>query len=431
MLRVAQNISVGESIGAGATISGLTTAVSGYVALTAATNLPPVFCYTIYAASTHEWEVGMGRMSGGNLVRLAALATSAEPAAATQLLDIAASTAVVSLGPKPTDAESLSLSLFGTGADGDLTVTGSVTYTTSALTYGTITISGAGSINVTAGSTIRCQVLDLRNAGAGAILGDGQTGNNSTTTSGASALTGTGSGGSGSTGNSTPPNAPSYGSLYGGSPGNGGKGGNSVSNTGGTPSTITTWTRRYSSLLTADAPALGRAAGGRGGAGGAGNGSTAGSGGGGGGQGPNRVCIYARTILVGPSTAVRAISLRGGNGGNVNRAGVAGTGGGGGGGGGAGGMCYVVTEAIGGTATGVIDVSGGNGGNGGAGDGSTTYGGHGGDGGGSGQVYLINLGAPSLTRYVEGTAGSAGTAGALDGGTAAGGAGAVLQVNLP
>ena len=164
---------------------------------------------------------------------------------------------------------------------------------------------------------------------------------------------------------------------------------------------------------------------GAGGGGGAANSTVAGMGGGAGGGGGGTVVIFARNIIVGPSTDAQAISAKGGNGGTGGTQSTFNGTGGGGAGGGGGGFVYLVAGNISGT-TGITFVSanGGIGGNGGDGRGAGNFGGQGGSGGYGGKITVINLStgnlivtdstatAASAAALPIGTAGTAGTAGA-------------------
>jgi hypothetical protein len=165
---------------------------------------------------------------------------------------------------------------------------------------------------------------------------------------------------------------------------------------------------------------------GAGGGGGASNaaGSIAGMGGGAGGGGGGTASIFARNIIIGPTTNAQAISATGGTGGTGGSQATFNAAGGGGAGGGGGGFVYLVVGSISGT-TGVIFISanGGTGGNGGSGRGAGNFGGTGGSGGYGGKITVVNLStnsiivtdstatAASAAATPIGTAGTAGTAG--------------------
>lgn len=166
---------------------------------------------------------------------------------------------------------------------------------------------------------------------------------------------------------------------------------------------------------------------GPGGAGGGSNlvGSVAGMGGGAGGGGGGTTVIYARNIIIGPSTNAQAIAANGGIGGTGGTHSTFNGSGGGGAGGGGGGFVYLFAGSITGT-TGVTFVSanGGAGGDGGSGRGAGNFGGTGGSGGYGGKITVINLSTNAVTvvdttataaaaaSTPVGTAGTAGTAGA-------------------
>ena len=313
---------------------------------------------------------------------------------------------------------------FGDGSDGTLTT--SMTFSRD-MYFTDVTLS-TGDIVITNGYRMFVRgTLDLTTADAGAIRIQGKNGNDANlTTIGTTVLVsqsrtiggGIGNGGAG-------------GAANGGNGGNGGVsnivqlGGNSrVGGAGGaggaaggaggavTSSPLLTFSRRLFSIEMLFGNNL--MIGGQGGGGGGGGGSATSGAGGSGATGGGTMFISANRINRSGTTAVGAISTKGGNGGNGGNATAgANRGGGGGGSGGGGGFVYIAYGTLlGSTATDAIDVSGGNGGTGGAG----TNGGTGGTGGGAagaGQVYLLNLvtGTGNYTSSVAVVpiAGSAGT----------------------
>jgi hypothetical protein len=169
--------------------------------------------------------------------------------------------------------------------------------------------------------------------------------------------------------------------------------------------------------------------GGSGGGSGGGNSVNRGGGGGGGGNGGNIVVVYARNIVVGPSTATGVISAKGGDGGVGGAPPFANAGGGGGGGAGGGGWVYLQYEGVSGTATNAIDVSGGTGGAGGNGNG-TGQGGSGANGATGGRVTKVVAGTAYTISETSGGGGSAGSGPSSTTG-GAGGAGGTQRVSLP
>ncbi len=329
--------------------------------------------------------------------------------------------------------------IFGTGADGTVTISSGTTTLTRDMQYANLTISGTGRIN-TQGYKIRVAgTLDISAAGAAAINALPSSGTNP---SGATGGSGAGggivqpaldtpypgwavSGGNGTLANGQAGSAPSQpafmaagrggaGGAGGGGTGAGGAGGAGIASGfyGPTVPQFADGTPHGSVTIANTVVALAGAMPGSGGGGGGGDGSSAGGGGGCGQNAPSLVAVYARFINRSASTAascIQSISVPASNGANA----VGGNAGGGGGGGGAGGgIVIVVCESLtGAAATNCIDVSGTSGGTGGTGSG-TGRGGNGGAGGGSGAFYLVNLGVPSLTTasVSPNTVGAAGSA---------------------
>jgi hypothetical protein len=421
-------------------------AVSGFLALQNVMSDGDRFYYAVVHQSAAEWEVGVGQLDNSTTLIRNVVASSNSGSA----VNFSAGTKDVFICDVPHQAMLSGTALFGTGVDGDVTISSGTTTLTRDMHYRNLTISGTGEL-VTAGYRVFVsEVLDLTAAPASAINWDGNDGANSAGTTqggGATGLTTTqlggsntaGQGGSGSTGNGAQ-------GVAGGSsaPGNGGTAG--ASGAGGAGGASSGGSSRPAVTITSDFPVrhftdqlfkwggfnsvilvFGGASAGGGGSGGGDGGSS--GGGGGGGSGACTVWLSARIVNRGGSTAAGAISAKGGNGGNGGNAPGGNRGGGGGGGGAGGGWVYFgYGTLIGSTATGAIRADGGTGGNGGDGAG-TGVGGTGGNGGGSGRVFLFRLGDGTMAESGPGSGGSAGSAGS---GTAggAGGAGETNQVDL-
>lgn len=335
------------------------------------------------------------------------------------------------------------LMVYGTGADGDLTLTSS-TYTGGPLSSGTLTrdahfknltISGSGQIKLGVFRLFVSGVLDVSGATGVAILpGIGSAGNNATTATGA-APTSLGSGGTyagnhlvglaganGTTGagaNASPGSGPR---AYGGLVITSGKGGNAGATLGGNGAVIANQSNvpfnGYQNIL----PSLSAGVTGNGGGGGAGAGGVSGGGGGGGGQGGYFLFISCNKFNRSSSNVLGTIQSNGFNGGNgANSLGGNAAGGGGGSAGGGGFIVLYYNELLGTSATNLFQADGGNGGNGGNGTG-TGEGGTGGGSGGGGQIYVLNLSTgASLTAGISaGSLGSGPTG--TTGGTGATGA---------
>ena len=343
--------------------------------------------------------------------------------------------------------------LFGTGADGALSISSGTTVLTKDTHYTNVTLTGTAKIALAGFRMFVNGVLDLSAAPASAIVGwasatNPNGGNASANTAGAAGATtaigstangalssvagkagGTGAG-IGGTSNG------SYGVCYPGMAGTAGGGavGGGSTNAGGAAvgGTSNVGNPLYlngfhsiSRLNTLLGGGLYSGAGGTpGSAGGAGGGDgTNLSGASGGSGGPSGwIVVFARTINRSASSAAGAINANGGNGGNGGNASATGNSAGGAGSGGAsGGMVYLCYEYLTGAAaaTNLITASGGNGGTGGNGNG-TGKGGGGGGGGSGGGIFVYNV----LNHTVTTVLGAAGTASTAASGTTAGVAGA-------
>lgn len=338
--------------------------------------------------------------------------------------------------------------IFGTGADGALSISSGTTTLTRDMHYTNVTISGTAILNPNGFRIYGTGILDITSASAGSIripTVNGLNGSGATAGLGAGAVAlGTvpwhaGNGGTGATGGTGVGPASvaiaNAGIVFtlGGSGGVGGTGGAGVSagGLGGTVGTnganfiLSTPTLPVFFGATCWAGAVQPSGGGAGG----GDGTNLGGGGAGGGTCNSMLYIAFNIINRGGSTAVGCFNAKGSNGGIGGTAPTGNCGGGGGGGGAGGGSVYIVCNALtGSTATNAIDVSGGTGGLGGNGIG-TGIGGTGGKGGACGNYFIIILG---LNTFATGTANTAGSTGSAGSGTTggAGGAGNTLQANL-
>lgn len=348
------------------------------------------------------------------------------------------------------------VALFGDGSDGDLTVTSSTT-TSGPITNGVLTrdaffrnltISGAGAINTGACRLFVSGTLDLTNASVNSLNANGFAGNNATSSAGAGtsntqAFIGTCTlfsygtslaGATGGTGAGVQAGVPGTAACSNGGAGGGvGAAGTGSSGAGGaahngTIITATNLIRRYETNFLFNTAAMTGAGRGAGGSSGGGDGSASGGGGGSSGNAGGPLMVYAFILSRGASTAVGALSAKGGLGGNGFTTVTGSTGGGGGAGGGGGGWIYLVYGSLLGTAaTNMLDASGGLGGNGGGG--TNAAGGAAGGTGGSGGRATTFCVFSGLGSELFGSAGTAGTAGS---GTAGGpgGAGNTVQVSL-
>jgi hypothetical protein len=344
--------------------------------------------------------------------------------------------------------------LFGTGADGTVTLSTGTTTLSRDMHYANLTLAGTAKIITNGFRLFVSNTLDISAAGSAAISHNGNTGNNASFAAGGTATTtsqatsgttpafitgGTGgAGGNGTTGAGAAGSAAvalnsscfHIASIAG--PGGAGGAATAAGGAGGIASTPNLFTGQFTGPVqrftafqasTGTMVDVSASFGGAGGGGGGGAGSNAGGGGGGGGSPGNIIALYARFISRGTNTTTGVISAKGGAGG-AGAAGVGGNAAGGGGGsGGPGGFVYIVTESFAGNAIGSgIDVSGGNGGAGGAGAGT-------GKGGNGGAWQLLTLATPAFSASSFNTAGTAGATTSTST-AASGGAGATVRGSL-
>ncbi|MFN7609448.1 MAG: hypothetical protein ACK5QX_00710 [bacterium] len=335
--------------------------------------------------------------------------------------------------------------IFGTGSDGDVTISSGTTTLVRDMYYRNLTISGTGKLRTAGFKVFVENILDLSNAPTGAIDNIATNGSNATSNTGAAAPSAdaTGSlgrgqqgaaGGNGGTaaGSQAAAATPTAGIVLGGQAGSGGAGGLGSGGAGGAQRTSSAPTNTFLmrrltedfirgiTLLIGGGPGVG-------GSGGGGDGTAAG-GGGSGGNGGGIIVIMAKYINRGSNANANIVQVPGGNGGNGFSQTAGNRGGGGGAGGGGGGWIFIAYNfLLGNTITNALSSQGGAGGNGGNGFG-TGVGGNGGNGGFGGRITLFDIENESTTESV-GVAGNNGNAAAgVSGGT--GGAGSNLQVNL-
>jgi hypothetical protein len=351
--------------------------------------------------------------------------------------------------------DTIDLTFFGDGSDGDATITGPNQTVGSWLTSGALsrdaylnnlTIQASGSINLNGFKLFVKNTLNISNASSNAIQRNGTSGLSATSSVGASApaaqssqTLGNGTtGGAGGAGGATTGSqaaaisgpTPSNGgrSGAGGAGGSGSSGAGGAQRTSSAPAGQLIIKRPISEMIRGVSLLLG-GGGAPGGSGGGGDG-TAGGGGGSGGNGGNIGFIAAKTINRSSSTASGAISLLGGNGGNGFSQSAGNRGGGGGGGAGGGGWLYLMYKFLSGTtSSNMIRCGGGNGGNGGNGFGSG-QGGRGGNGGYGGRITVINLlsNAVSEVDLTSVAGANGGSNSGVSGGS--GGAGTSCSMNL-
>jgi len=337
---------------------------------------------------------------------------------------------------------------YGSGTDGDVTLSAGITTLTRNMYYNNLTLTGTARINVASYKIFIKGTFDITAAGVGAIYNEGIDGTNAATQTGGAAgaaivATVNGASTAGSVGQTgvIGVGATSAAAVA-CSPGNGGgnalngAGGAGVSGAGGAGSALVVPVtplpvNHFQTDLSRGLALIQGGTGGRGGASGAGDGVVLGRGGGGGGSGGGIVQIFARKINRSGSTPAGCISVHGGRGGNGASAVAGNTGGGGGASGAGGGWIYLAyDELLGTTATNCLDASGGDGGAGGNGFG-TGFGGSGGQGASGGRITVVNpinrTGSETVGNHAIG--GSLGGTGIVNTGGSAG-AGELLRVSL-
>lgn len=376
-----------------------------------------------------------GRVSGdASLAVVDAALSTAISTEISQRVSGDASLAAAGGGGSTTALDLHYLSLFGSGADGNVTVSGALTLTRD-MYYANLTCSGACAINTGGFRIFVSGTLDISAAPAGSIISNGLAGGNASGPTGGGigavlssfAVPGATQGASGAAGATAAATAAAQttslhfmggrGAPSGASGlGAGGAGAASVS----TPALLGTTINRtmvdFPGVYRSNQPGqVGNPGGGDG---------VAGGGAGGGGPGSPGLCIFARIIARGSSSTAAIIQAKGGNGGNGGTPAGGNRGGGSGGGGAGGGCVYIVTTSLtGSTITNAVDVTGGDGGTGGNGTG-TGAGAQGGGAGAPGRFILIN----AATQTVTDTLSAGGTVAGTVASGLTGGAGAVATL---
>jgi hypothetical protein len=409
------------SLALGAAVVGFRTIVSVYAS-------QQRFLYVIQDSVYGLWELGLGYISGGSLVR----ETPIEGSAAVPVNFSAGTKEVFVTHPAALSAAEHA-TVFGDGSDGDLALTsGTVTLSNNA-NYRNLSISGTGELK-TNGYKLRVSgVCDLTGASTlRHLTADGLTGGASPATAatagtgGAGALGGAGKVTAGDAGSSASDvdSGNGGGGLFGGaggsSTGGAGGAGGSGGDTGGVVNYgIEPLQRALGGAMTL---AEGGAGGGGGGGGAGDNVSAAGGGGGTGGNGGGVLDLAFAVLKVSSSTLLGTVSAKGGDGDNGVTPPAGDRGGGGGGNGGGGGYAHIVIGMQIGAKTGWVSCVGGTGGNGGDGPGAGNNG-AGGCGGSGGTIHIFNL-STGVRQEVIGAAGAdpgalqaGGAGGACSGGT--------------
>lgn len=296
---------------------------------------------------------------------------------------------------------------FGDGSDGNVTISSGTTTLSKDMYYNNLTLSSTGQLDVNNFKIFVKGILDLSNAGTGAIRNNGDNGVNgssgasggaagvaTTDTSGTMGATNPGSGGAGATGTgangvaATAVTGNGGGTNSSAAGGAGGTGAGGTAGAGAIPTVLLI--NRYETNFLRGISLLGGGGSCRGAGGGGGDGTFFGGGGASGGMGGGAVVIYANSILKGTATAAGAIQATGGSGGNGGAGDPAGNTGGGGGscGGGGGWITIYYNNLFGPIVSNMLDISGGNGGIGGQGTGISAKGG---DGGNAGTIFTRNV----------------------------------------
>lgn len=315
-------------------------------------------------------------------------------------------------------ASNVNITNYGDASDGTVTVSSGTTTLSRDMFYNNLTVSGTGKINLNGWRIFVYDTLDITAAGAQALYNNGGDGGaastfnggaagatapGNTVGAGAAAVAGANGSAAGSGVAGTSGNAGGNGGAAGATGTGGGSGG--AATTGGAV-TAAVLHRATPVLTTSEISATyikGGASGGSGSAGQGAGGANTGGAGGGSGAGGGVVCIYARKINRGGSTAAGAIQAKGGTGGTAST--QASAGGGSGGAGGGGGWVYIICDTLlGSTAANAVDVSGG-----GGGAGANTNGGlgNGGYGGGTGAGGRFTLGQTTVGSYADTLSGAA------------------------
>lgn len=414
-----------------------------------------LFPCLITDAATGAWEKSIARRNTSTAIERVAVIASSNAGAR---VNFAAGEKSIVVPSAASDEVASMLSRYGDGSDGDLTVSGVVTATKD-MNWRELVLTTGAALNM-AGFLASAHYANFNTAPANAIHWNGGVGGaggaGSGTTGGAAGTGGAAlvsktlggciAGGVGTigligvAGSGGPASPAGTVSANGGRGGHGGQGGagTSATNPGGlsTALTLKHYPRFFSALrgvtlLTGGAPAVG---------GGCGRGdgtNFAGGGSGGGGSGAGTFVLRALVLSRGASTAVGAISAKGGVGGagGIPAPGAtAKVGAGAGGGGGGGGWIFLDIGVLAGSiATSLVDASGGNGGNGANGanfDVNPVCGGQGGYGGGKGSLFIsvggiivFESAADLVTIGADGAVAVGNTGGG-------GGLGGALQANL-
>ena len=361
-------------------------------------------------------ELDDGATAGGNRLDLSATIASLLGAST-----VAAARSALGLSDSPVYNFADALSLWGSGADGNVTISSGTTTINRDTYYNNLTLSGTGQLLTNGYRVFVAGTLDLSAAPANAIMvraaitgGGGNGAPSATGGTAGGATTGvtigggvTGAaGGAGGTAAGTTGSAPAAQTIYGYTGavngGRGGAGGSGSSGGGGPGPAVNTsnthWEANLSLTTLRGAGLVGGGAPGSSGGGGGGD-ATAAGGGGGSGSSPGDMLIAARIIARGANTTAGIITNVGRNGGAGGTPTAGNRGGGGGGGGSSGGYIRLIfSQRTGSTITNAISVTGGTGGNGGNGFG-TGNGGEGGGGGGGGIVEFYDLEAGVRTVY--------------------------------
>lgn len=343
------------------------------------------------------------------------------------------------VGPAQTDI----MADYGSGEDGNVTLSAGVTTLTTDMYYNNLTLTGSAELRTNGYRIFVKNTLDLSNAAVNAINNNGLAGSTATIQTGAAGggayAVGTlginTAGGTGATGvagvgaqaAATTGTSPSNG----GASGAGGAGGAGLSGAGGAlragaNTALQLDFGRYTYDVIRGISLIQGGPGGPGGSSGAGDGVNLGRGGGGGGAGGGVLYIAAKNIIKSASTPAGVISAKGGAAGNGANGAAGNVGGGGGAGGGGGGYILFYYETKSGPSiSNMFNASGGDGGIGGNGIG-TGIGGAGGSGGTGGRIRTHETKSATST-VTAGSAGSSGTVSVTITGGAAGAGGSCVQ----
>jgi hypothetical protein len=127
---------------------------------------------------TNFWEDGYGHTSSGTFVRDAVISSSNS----NTWVDLPSGSKIIYITHPAPVQNAIGMMLYGTGEDGDVTISSGVTTLTGIKAYDALTISGTGQLNPGMYPILVSGVLDLSAAPAGALTASATNGTNNTGT---------------------------------------------------------------------------------------------------------------------------------------------------------------------------------------------------------------------------------------------------------